>query len=564
MELPASTPPDCSMDLIDLPSEILCRIASLVVRERGCPLVGVCVALDEALGEAVREELPGLLGGAQPTEGSRNGWSLALAAVQRGLTGTWRAVQPLRAKRPATSTSEPLQAAPKLSGASMCAMGPVGQQRLVVYGGRSATTGDTHDKLRMATVSWRGERGVASWSELLVAGPSPPARCYHTATRLGDAMLVFGGAGAESEGEALHADTWLLKRTHPNGGGGFGDGPLAWQPLSGAAPAARSSHVAAAWVNPEGETVVLVHGGLGSEGTRDDTWRFVRGAWEPLKATGGEVARSHHCGGVVGDHFLIHSGQDERLLTVSGVCCLHLRLCQWSQLMPPAFSPAKPCPPRIDASAVGVGGVGLVVFGGVGATFEFEEPTPWVLRMPAPSGDVDWRTALPRAGSGGGGGGSGAAVAAARPAPGVRACTAVCADGARLMFLGGFDGNADLSDLWCLDLLPPSLRHTNGAADAKTAAASPAASSAKADAEAALAAELRARRTRQASVLHSTKAAAGHNCHIRVFQAGQDGAQDTANEQARDGSAAMPADDGTELIRRALACRLGGIRLNAE
>merc|ERR1719345_466348 len=112
------------------------------------------------------------------------------------------------------------------------------------------------------------------------------------------------------------------------------------------------------------------------------------------------------------------------------------------------------------------------------------------------------------------------------------------------MVLGGFDGNADLGDLWCLDLLPPSLRHVDGAA------ASHAASSATADTE------RRARQARQASVLHATKGAAGHNyvpIHIRVFQAGQDSATGASDEAH---------DDGTELIRRALACRLGKIWLD--
>ena len=129
------------------------------------------------------------------------------------------------------------------------------------------------------------------------------------------------------------------------------------------------------------------------------------------------------------------------------------------------------------------------------------------------------------------------------------------------MVLGGFDGTADLGDLWCLDLLPPSLRHVDGAADARSAAASHAASSATADTE------RRARQARQASVLHATKGAAGHNyvpIHIRVFQAGQDGATGASDEAHDDGSGVAPAeaDDGTELIRRALACRLGKIRLD--
>ena len=77
--------------------------------------------------------------------------------------------------------------------------------------------------------------------------------------------------------------------------------------------------------------------------------------------------------------------------------------------------------------------------------------------------------------------------------PCARACLGLCADGLSLHLFGGFDGEADLSDLWTLDLQPTTSGGNSSAI--KTF-----------DADA-----FKARQARACSVLHMTPGAAGHN-----------------------------------------------------
>ena len=90
------------------------------------------------------------------------------------------------------------------------------------------------------------------------------------------------------------------------------------------------------------------------------------------------ASRARHCGGVVGDRLLLHSGQDDSLLTSDTCCALHLPTATWAHVALPAG-----VGPRIDAAAASLDGLGLLVFGGVGAEFEFESAEPWL--FPAPS-----------------------------------------------------------------------------------------------------------------------------------------------------------------------------------
>ena len=304
MEEPAAT-------LLSLPPDILARLAGLVLGCSGLAFGASCTAAQEALGEALCMGVPALAGAESV---SRVGWSLALRRIRCGARGQWHRVQPLRAVRPELWASVPLQEPPRLSGASMCAMG---ESRLAVYGGRATATGETFGQLYMATIR-RDEQqraAVAQWDAIEPIGKeAPPARCYHTATRLGDAMVVFGGAGAEGDdADALRGDTWLLRpcSRHASGGGSGGAPPaLRWEQLAGSSadggaaqlqpqsqplshpeqPAPRSSHVAAAWTSPEGVETIVLHGGLANHGTRDDTWLLRAGPPVASSSPGGAAA----------------------------------------------------------------------------------------------------------------------------------------------------------------------------------------------------------------------------------------------------------------------------------
>ena len=96
----------------------------------------------------------------------------------------------------------------------------------------------------------------------------------------------------------------------------------------------------------------------------------------------------------------------------------------------------------------------LLVWGGVGSDFE---PVPSSMSCFVPAAGYRRFVASPGGGSGGdeaGGAGKGPAAREA-PAPSARACHAMCADGLRAYVFGGFDGEKDRDELWCLSLLPP-------------------------------------------------------------------------------------------------------------
>merc|ERR1719336_815520 len=235
-------------------------------------------------------------------------------------------------------------------------------------------------------------------------------------------MVVFGGAG---DGTELHSDTWKLQLGNQ----------ASWHQAAPMhmSPPARSSHVCAAW---RGRAVL--HGGLGQTGVFCDTWLFD-GEWIPLACGGPAPFRAHHCGAVVKDDFLLFSGQDADLLSTNTICSLDLKTCTWSVA---CLGDAPGA--RIDAACVAFRELGLVIFGGVNPSFEFEAPTPWLLS----------ETAV-------------APIASA--APGQRACASLCASGLHLYVFGGFDGEKDQNSLWDLSLVPSELVDARVAQDDQAA-----------------------------------------------------------------------------------------------
>lgn len=423
--------------LLDLPDQVLRVVAACFVpRPDGFeapasawrPMVILAMAAGElhsVMGEILRESLP-VLSNLKPFEAfERTCWLRALAALRRMDKSSWRKVRTLQAARPQTASFKPLQSSPRLSGASICALG---NDTLVVFGGRSSVSGCTIDKTYLVKLSWSSSI-IAQWDEVQCKA-EPGARCYHTAARFREGMVVFGGAG---EGGVLFNDSWFFKHYEFTLHDGRECTAACWDqlhpPKDFELPSARSSHVCASWTR--GDKLVL-HGGIGNMGTVGDTWTFDEGGcWAKLKTSGAEVRRAHHIGGVVNDVLLVHSGHDEHLLTTSRIGALDLCDAVWSDITW-SNGPA----PRIDAASAVVEGIGLLIFGGVGADYEFESTDAWLL----PSVQS---ARVPRR-----------AVAPPQACLAPRACCSMCSDGLRTFVYGGFDGSEDLDDLWCLSLLP--------------------------------------------------------------------------------------------------------------
>ena len=468
-----------------------------------------------AMLEAMRERMH------VPSVGPR-----ALCALVRSLLcggeSKWKAVRPLRAVRAQTPYSVPMQAPPRLSGGSLCALAP---GRLCLFGGRDSASGDTLSGTRLVTL----RSSVAIWDDI-VCDVHPEARCYHTAvvwngaprSRMESApMVVFGGAGeGESGHENLLDDVWSATMA-ASASAGAGpttatEPPLSWRQLKpgGTSPAARSSHISAGWPT---RRALILHGGLSTDGVLGDTWLLQPNPtcsdgceWVEMQTSGATVKRAHHAGGLVGDStLLVFSGQDATLITQHTLCALHLDTAVWSSVALPTDGPCwstrrqahsgSHCGApiaRIDGAGAHVAGVGLVIFGGVGDDFGFVPAADaWLLRG---AGDVrpPKRLALPKSPPPPPVDGDGAARGPSAPpdvGPCARACLGLCADGLALHLFGGFDGEADLDDLWTLDLQPPSsggASSTAGAFDVDV---------------------FKARQARATAVLHATAGAAGHN-----------------------------------------------------
>eukprot|EP00930_Biecheleria_cincta_P031011 TRINITY_DN21491_c0_g1_i1.p1 TRINITY_DN21491_c0_g1~~TRINITY_DN21491_c0_g1_i1.p1 ORF type:complete len:508 (-),score=66.44 TRINITY_DN21491_c0_g1_i1:273-1796(-) len=396
--------------------------------------------MHDVLGKVLCEAFP-TLAALRPSQAfERTCWLRLLAVLLGKDKARWQRVMLPSAKRARTAQTTPLQLAPSLSGATICAFG---RGSLVIFGGRSSASGQTSNIVYRVQVFWT-TTGLAQWDELHCE-ERPPARCYHTAVcRAGsrqDAnadfeMVVFGGAG---DGDLLHSDSWcfnLADKGHDHPGGKHPWNLARWrslqQPAGSSKPLARSLHVCAFHASTGR---VVLHGGLGNAGTMADTWLLdTDGTWVELLTSGAVVARAHHCGGVVRDFLLVFSGHDASLLTMHSVCSLHLSTHVWQEV---TLRDSITASPRIDAAACSIQGIGLLIFGGIGIDYEFESSEPWL--MP----ECDSECAPRRL------------VHPKQTAPCQRACCSVSADGLRVYMFGGFDGQQDLNDLWCLNLSPP-------------------------------------------------------------------------------------------------------------
>eukprot|EP00929_Paragymnodinium_shiwhaense_P100302 TRINITY_DN62523_c0_g1_i2.p1 TRINITY_DN62523_c0_g1~~TRINITY_DN62523_c0_g1_i2.p1 ORF type:complete len:501 (-),score=72.91 TRINITY_DN62523_c0_g1_i2:225-1727(-) len=489
----ASSEDVCCLQTLDgLPEEALVLIFEQLLPQRlrsvgssWLPLVRLAstgCALQSSLGRTLVDNFPASLSRLKVNipAARRTCWLQLLASFNACNASSWESIRTLSAVRPRGGCWTPQQHAPRLSGCSLCA---VGEGRLLLFGGRESVSGNTEGAAWLISVTRSVVTSLVTWDKLEMDGPAPPSRCYHSATRWTAAepansggrfarVVIFGGSG--SAGGVLN-DTWCLtlSGSRVDGSAGYS---AEWQELhqaaGSAAPVARSSHICALWTGAGGGTPVL-QGGLGDSGTYSDTWLLTEGCnaagqadmqpgglrsrtrartrtssnmsscssvapidpaacWTRLETLGPPVARAHHVGGVVSDMLLLVGGHDTQLLTVDWMGLLHLPTATWSTVKQPGWQSA-----RIDASAVSLGDdLGLLVFGGVGPSYEFEEATPWLVSC--------------------------ARDGAAKPlvgrdpskVPRRRACAALCSDGLRVYAVGGFDGQNDLNDLWCLSLLP--------------------------------------------------------------------------------------------------------------
>lgn len=407
---------------VDAPSDQWLPIIRLLSTARG-------LAAD-AVGDGLQEDMPHL----DPSvSGKCSSWTSLLAALRHCGSATWHPLRPLRALRVKSKFSSPLQVAPQISGSSLCFLE---RGKIALFGGRCSVSGDTLGTSYVVQIPSQSST-VVQWEELHCEY-GPAARCYHAAFPgiRGPTMVIFGGAGKASiDSASLLRDTWLLEvnTVLANQLGATASHGM-WKKLDGGGdskgPCGRSTHICSPWKSQK--LCAVLHGGLGECGVLSDCWLLQpTGQWVQLQTSGPRIARAHHCGGVVQDALLVYSGQDERYLTVKGCFLLQLLTAVWEEV---TFQNGPS--PRIDAACATVETVGVLVFGGVGMEFEFEADSPWMLPVGKRADLQPRRTAC------------------VGEAPCPRTCSSMCSDGFCAYIFGGFDGERDLGDLWCLNLAP--------------------------------------------------------------------------------------------------------------
>ncbi|KAF8499863.1 hypothetical protein F5888DRAFT_1611199 [Russula emetica] len=188
------------------------------------------------------------------------------------------------------------------------------------------------------------------WTRIVVNGPGPGGRCYHTMTLIGSKLFVFGGCSARGR---LN-DIWALDLNCLN------SDPF-WEPYEPAPgnekPLPRSRHVSVT----TGDRIIIF-GGYGSPHDFNDTWSFNISTrkWTELQCTGSVPSpRGVHAAALVDDVMYVFGGNNRGTTHLGDLTALNLSTQRWT-----AFQDIGPSPCRRQAHAMACDGTRVFVLGG--------------------------------------------------------------------------------------------------------------------------------------------------------------------------------------------------------
>ena len=170
---------------------------------------------------------------------------------------------------------------------------------LIMFGGYAENVGEVDETWRL---EMDAAEGPVKWSLLEVAGEPPAKRYGHTATALGENIVVFGGQGKADQ----YNDVWLLST-----GAGYSWSCLAKNGVSDLVPRTRHSATALA------ENRILVVGGFHRQNRAlDDVWALTLTldgvTWEEVAVDCGdgvfEARAQHAAASPDGRHVYIFGG----------------------------------------------------------------------------------------------------------------------------------------------------------------------------------------------------------------------------------------------------------------
>jgi hypothetical protein len=205
----------------------------------------------------------------------------------------------------------------------------------------------------MATLAWQRPTHL---------GASPAGRGGHTATQVGNLMIVFGGTYYYRGTFMYLGDVWALDVDAV---------PLKWhKPTMGGrgVPAPRYGHSASLTAGGDGAGDILVFGGKGENGLLlNDLWAMnvEKWAWELLVSTSAPPSpRLGHSAVAVGEKLLLFGGYDGGSTCAPSDVWLYDRSAlAW---MKPRTSGIPPTPRERASAVFDAAGARLLIFGGCG------------------------------------------------------------------------------------------------------------------------------------------------------------------------------------------------------
>ncbi|KAF8489448.1 hypothetical protein F5888DRAFT_1929890 [Russula emetica] len=187
------------------------------------------------------------------------------------------------------------------------------------------------------------------WTRVVVNGPGPNGRPYHTTTVVGSKLFVFGGRTYES----VFNDMWALDLNCQSQPVWESYEPAPWNEE----PLPRSGHVSVTTENR-----IIIFGGTDDQHSYNDTWSFdiSTRTWTELQCTGSIPSpRSGHAAVLVDDVMYVFGGFSADKAYLDDLIALHLSTLRWFK-----FHNVGPSPHGRSSHAMASDGTRVFVLGG--------------------------------------------------------------------------------------------------------------------------------------------------------------------------------------------------------
>ncbi|KAF8499883.1 hypothetical protein F5888DRAFT_117731 [Russula emetica] len=188
------------------------------------------------------------------------------------------------------------------------------------------------------------------WTRIVVNGPGPGGRCYHTMTLFGSKLVVFGGWTAKGHLNDIWAVDLNCLNSNP-----FWE---SYEPAPGnEKPLPRANHVSVT----TGDRIIIFCG-YGGRSDFNDTWSFNISTrkWTELQCTGSVPSpRGGHAAALVDDVMYLFGGYNHGTTYLGDLTALNLSTQRWTM-----FQDISPSPSGRSYHAMACDGTRVFVLGG--------------------------------------------------------------------------------------------------------------------------------------------------------------------------------------------------------